>query len=124
MFLGILNTILFNFSNSPFHLDLRINSIQIVITTSFVVLSNVGIKWVDFNMDSAQVLGSLDQLAHPCYLITAVFICIRIPGPDFPKRKVLLARNNKHFQPETPDYRSKEKEILLFSQLQPGNMQI
>ena len=38
MFLGILNTILFNFSNYPFHLVLKILSIQIVIILS------VGIK--------------------------------------------------------------------------------
>ena len=44
MFLGILNTILFNFSNNLFHLELRICCIQIVIITSFVVISNVGYK--------------------------------------------------------------------------------
>ena len=47
MFLGLLNTILFNFSNNWFHLELKIRSIQSVIITSFVVISNVGIKWVD-----------------------------------------------------------------------------
>ena len=45
MFLGILNTILFNFSNNPIHIELRIRSIHIAVITSFVV-SNVGIKRV------------------------------------------------------------------------------
>ena len=47
MFLGILNTKLFNFSNNPFILELKIRSIQIVVITSFVIISNVGIKRVD-----------------------------------------------------------------------------
>ena len=44
MFSEILNTILSNFSNNPFHLELRNRYIQIVVITSFVVISNVGIK--------------------------------------------------------------------------------
>ena len=44
MFLGILNTVLFNFSNNPFQLKPKICSIQIVVIKSFVVISNVGIK--------------------------------------------------------------------------------
>ena len=48
MFLGILNTILYNFSNNPFHLELKIRIIQIVVITSFGVISNVDIKWVDY----------------------------------------------------------------------------
>ena len=48
MFLGILNTILFNFFNNPFHFELKIRSIQIVVITSFVVISNVCIKRFDF----------------------------------------------------------------------------
>ena len=47
MFLGILNTILFNFSNNPFQLQLKIRSIQIVVMMGVVVKSNVGIKRVD-----------------------------------------------------------------------------
>ena len=47
MFLEVLNTILFNFSNNPFLLQLRIRSIQIVVITSFVVISNVVLKAVD-----------------------------------------------------------------------------
>ena len=47
MFLRILNTILFNFSNYQFHLELRIRSIQIVVITSFVVISNIGKLRVD-----------------------------------------------------------------------------
>ena len=47
MFLWILNTILFNFSNNPFQLKLKIRSIQIVVITIFVVLSTVGIKKID-----------------------------------------------------------------------------
>ena len=46
MFLGILNTIWFHFSNNPFHLELMIRSIQIVVITSFVIIWNVGIKRV------------------------------------------------------------------------------
>ena len=47
MFLGILKTILFNFSKNPFHIELRFRFIQIVVIMSFVVISNVGIKRVD-----------------------------------------------------------------------------
>ena len=47
MFLGILNTILFNFSNNPFHLELKFRSIQIVVIASFVVILNFGIKRAD-----------------------------------------------------------------------------
>ena len=47
VFLGILNTILFNFPSNPFHVELRIRSIQIVVITSCVVISNVAIKRVD-----------------------------------------------------------------------------
>ena len=47
MFLGILNTILFNFSYNPFHLELRIRAIQNVVIRNFVVISNVGIERVD-----------------------------------------------------------------------------
>ena len=35
MFFGILNTILSNFSHNPFHIELRINSIEIAIKTKF-----------------------------------------------------------------------------------------
>ena len=38
---------LFNFSNNSFHIELKIRSIQTVVLTSFVVISNVGIKRVD-----------------------------------------------------------------------------
>ena len=48
MFLGILNTVLFNFSSNPFILELKIRSIQVVVITSFIVLSNVCIKRLDF----------------------------------------------------------------------------
>ena len=47
MFLGISNAILFEFSNNPFHFQLKIRSIQTVVITSFVVISNMGIKRVD-----------------------------------------------------------------------------
>ena len=52
IFLGILNSILFNFSSTcnSFHLALRFRSIQIVIITSFVVISDVDIKRVDCNI--------------------------------------------------------------------------
>ena len=42
--LGILNTILFNFSNNLFHLEVKIHSIQIVVITHSVFILNVGIK--------------------------------------------------------------------------------
>ena len=51
MFLGILNTILFNFSNISFKIDLKIRSIQTVVIKSFVVISNVGIKRFDCTSD-------------------------------------------------------------------------
>ena len=47
MFFRILNTILPNFSNNPFHLELKIRSIQIEVLLGFVVISNVGVKRVD-----------------------------------------------------------------------------
>ena len=51
IFLGILNTALFDFSNyQDFHLELWIRSIQIVVVTKFVGISNVGIKRVDCNL--------------------------------------------------------------------------
>ena len=57
MFLGIFNTILFNFSNNPFHLELKIRSIQIVVITSFVVISNVGIKKVNCSSLKIRILS-------------------------------------------------------------------
>ena len=62
MFLGMLNTILFNFSNNPFHFELKIRSIQIVVITSSVVISNVGIKRVDRNMKVNLISTSLVNL--------------------------------------------------------------
>ena len=47
MFLEILNTILFNFSNNPFHIEIKMRSIQNDGITSFSVISNVDIKRVD-----------------------------------------------------------------------------
>ena len=47
MFLGVLHTMLFKLSNNPFHFQLRIPFIQIVVITSFVLISNVGMKRVD-----------------------------------------------------------------------------
>ena len=47
MFLGVLNTVFLNISNYLPHLDLRNLSIQIVIITSFVIISNFGIKRLD-----------------------------------------------------------------------------
>ena len=46
MFLGVLNTIFLSISNYLPHFDLRNHSIQIIVITSFVVISNVGIKRV------------------------------------------------------------------------------
>ena len=47
MCLGVLNIIFLNFSSKLSHLELRICPIQIVVITSFVVISNVDIKRVD-----------------------------------------------------------------------------
>ena len=44
MFPGVLNTVFLNISNHLPHLELRNHSIQIVVITNFVVISNVGIK--------------------------------------------------------------------------------
>ena len=49
MFLAVLSSVFFNFSNNPFHLQLRIRFIPMVVITSFVVISNVVIKRVDCN---------------------------------------------------------------------------
>ena len=47
MFFGVSNTIFLNISNYLPHLELRNSSIQIVVITNFVVISNVGIKRFD-----------------------------------------------------------------------------
>ena len=47
MFLGVLNTVFLNISNYLPHLELSNRSIQIVVITNFVVISNVGIKRFD-----------------------------------------------------------------------------
>ena len=43
MFLRVLNTAILNISNYLPHLELRDRSIQIVMITNFVIISNVGI---------------------------------------------------------------------------------
>ena len=63
VFLGILITILFNFSNNPFHLELKIRSVQNVVITSFVVISNVGIKRFDCS-------STIYQYAHKSFVYT------------------------------------------------------
>ena len=47
MFLGVLNIVFLNISNYLPHVELRNRSIQIVVVTNFVVISNVGIKRFD-----------------------------------------------------------------------------
>ena len=47
MFLGVLNTVFLSISNYLPHLELRNRSIQIVVVTNFVVISNVDIKRFD-----------------------------------------------------------------------------
>ena len=47
-FLGRLSAIYLNTSMYLSHLELRIHSIQIVVVTHFVVISNVGLKRVNF----------------------------------------------------------------------------
>ena len=50
MFLEVLNTVFLNISNYLPHLEIRNRSIQIVIITNFVVITNVGIKRFDCNL--------------------------------------------------------------------------
>ena len=59
MFLGKFNTIFFNFSNNLFHLELKIRTIQIDLITSYVVMSNAGIKRVDLFTSQVLVYTSL-----------------------------------------------------------------
>ena len=47
MFLGVLNTVFLNISNYLPHLELWNRSIQTVVVTNFVIISNVGIKRFD-----------------------------------------------------------------------------
>ena len=47
MILGVLNTVLLNISNYLPHLEVRNCSMQIVVITNFVAISNVGIKRAD-----------------------------------------------------------------------------
>ena len=47
MFLGVLNTVSLNISNYLSHLKIRNHSIQIVVITNFVVISNASIKRFD-----------------------------------------------------------------------------
>ena len=49
MFLGVLNTVFFHTSNFLPHLEIMNRSIQIVIITNFVIISNVGIKRFECN---------------------------------------------------------------------------
>ena len=65
MFLIVLYTIFSNISNYPSHLELKIRSIQIVVITSFVVISNIGIKRVycifNFNFRDAVLISMLNS---------------------------------------------------------------
>ena len=47
MFLGALNTVFLNISNYLTHFELKNRSIQIVVITTFVVISSAGIKRFD-----------------------------------------------------------------------------
>ena len=47
MFLGVLNAVFLNISNYLPHLELKNRSIQIMVITNFVNISNVGIKRFD-----------------------------------------------------------------------------
>ena len=67
IFLGILNTIMFNFSNNPFHLELKIRSIQTVVITSFVVMSKVGMKRIDCRIPQDDMSLHISRDGSPRY---------------------------------------------------------
>ena len=56
MFLGVLNTVFLNISYYLPHLELRNRSIQTVIITNFVNISNVGIKRFDCTPQSLYIM--------------------------------------------------------------------
>ena len=68
MFLGVLNTVFLNISNYLSHLELKNRSIQIVVVTNFVTISNVGIKRFDCSSYHA------GQLYHSFRNISGLFI--------------------------------------------------
>ena len=86
MFLGILDTILFKFSNNLFHFVLQICSIQIVNITSFVIISNDGIKRIDctlglanqiLNRRMALILGGLT--GRNLFFFFTLYLCVHPP---------------------------------------------
>ena len=55
MLLGVSNTVFLNISNHLPHLELRSRSIQSLVKTNFVIISNVGIKRFDDHVQEPMV---------------------------------------------------------------------
>ena len=71
MFLGVMNTVFLNISNYLPHIELRNCSIQIVVLTNFVVISNAGIKRFDCTM--MKQIFSIKALLQ-CWVLTEILI--------------------------------------------------
>ena len=61
MFFGVLNTVFLNISNYLPHLEVRSRSIQIVVITNFVVLSNVDVKRLDCTQESSKLMNKTKE---------------------------------------------------------------
>ena len=94
MSLGVLNTVFLNISYYLPHLELKNRSIQIVLVTNFVLISNVGIKRFDCNTIYPHFLLNLGTFGvHLCWVIAALKFsrmpCWNVLG--------LLAEYSKYF---------------------------
>ena len=90
MLLEILNATFLNISNNSSHLELRICSIQTVVITSFVVISNVGLEMVDCTRKITTELSLLPlviyssvKLKYPQYSCLNFFFSILISTHNF-----------------------------------------
>ena len=75
MFLGVLNTVFLNISNYLPHLELRNHSIQIVVVTNFVFISNINIKKFDCTNRSHRLI--LNSKAKTLTLASSSFLVIK-----------------------------------------------
>ena len=75
MFLGVLNTVFLNISNYLPHLEPGNRSIQIVVITNFVVISNVGIKRFDCTMVFDL---SMPQASEKTLCFRSTSVCLNI----------------------------------------------
>ena len=73
MFLGVLNTVFLNISNFLPHLELRNRSIQIVVITDCVVISNVEV-WLYYIIPSGLIQESTQFKIHPFYIVPPIQI--------------------------------------------------